>query len=56
MVPDVRIIFEHWFNMYSQPKDEFEDADELTEERYMDKKGCVQLMISTVKDQRVSIY
>lgn len=50
MVPDVRIIFEQWFDTYSQPKDDFEDAEKLTEDRYMDKKGCVKLMISHVKD------
>ena len=41
MVPDVKIIFEQWFDTFSRPKEEFEDADSLTEDRYMDKKGCV---------------
>ena len=41
MVPDARIIFEQWFDTYSRPREEFEDAETLTEPRYMDKKGCV---------------
>ena len=40
-MPDARIIFEQWFDTYSRPKEEFEDSAELTEERYMDKKGCL---------------
>ena len=54
MVPDVRIIFEEWFEMFAKPKEEFEDADQLTEDKYMDKKACVNFMISTVKDRRLN--
>lgn len=50
MVPDVQIIFENWFDQYARPKEEFEDADQLTEEKYMDKKSCCTFMASTVKD------
>ena len=54
MVPDVQMIFETWFDTYARPREEFEDADQLTEEKYMDKKSCCQFMASTVKDSRLS--
>jgi len=41
MVPDVRIIFEKWFDTYARPREEFKDAETLTEAKYMDKKSCV---------------
>ena len=49
MVPDVRIIFEKWFDTYAKPREEFKDAETLTEAKYMDKKSCVQFMTSTIK-------
>ena len=49
MVPDVRLIFEEWFDTYARLKEDFEDADQLTDEKYMDKTACVAFMISTVK-------
>ena len=41
MVPDVRIIFEKWFDTYAKPREEIKDAETLTEAKYMDKKSCV---------------
>lgn len=54
MVPDVRIIFEEWFEMFARPREEFEDAEGLTEEKYMDRKACVNFMLSTIKDNRLN--
>ena len=53
MVPDVRFIFEQWFDTYATPKEEFEDAAELTEAKYMDKNACVQFMASTIKESQL---
>ena len=50
MVPDVRLIFEQWFDTFATPKEKFEDAAELTEEKYMDKNACADFMTSTIKD------
>ena len=52
MVPDVRIVFESWFDRFSKPLEEFEDAESLTEDKYMDKASCVLFMTSTVKESR----
>lgn len=51
MVPDVRFIFESWFDQFATPREQFEDAAELTEEKYMDKNACVEFMASTIKEQ-----
>lgn len=48
LVPDARIIFEEWFDTFARPKEEFEDAESLTEEKYMDKEACVRFMTSTI--------
>ena len=44
LLPDVRTIFEGWFDKYAKPKVEFPDANSLTDERYMDKQACVCFM------------
>ena len=48
LVPDARIIFEAWFDTFARPRGEFEDAESLTEEKYMDKQACVRFMTSTI--------
>ena len=50
MVPDVKFIFEQWFDTYATPREQFEDAAELTEEKYMDKNACTEFMASTLKE------
>ena len=54
MVPDVRYIFEQWFDTYATSREEFEDAAELTEEKYMDKNACVLFMASTIKESQLN--
>ena len=54
MVPDVKFIFESWFDTYATPREQFEDAAELTEERYMGKDACTEFMASTLKESQLN--
>jgi len=56
MVPDARIIFESWFDKFARPREEFDDAETLSDAKYMDKSSCVKFLISTIKDQRLNNY
>ena len=49
LVPDARLIFEEWFDTFAKPREEFDDADSLTEPKYMDKASCVNFMHTTIK-------
>ena len=49
MVPDARAIFVKWFNNFATRKEEFEDGDGLTEERYLSRENFVDFMRSIQK-------
>ena len=49
LVPDARAIFVTWFNKFATRKEEFEDADQLNEERYLSRENFVDFMRSIQK-------
>ena len=50
LVREVRMIFSVWFDTFSTPKEEFEDAEQLGEARYMTKMNCLEWLNVTIPE------
>ena len=50
LVKEVLMIFCVWFDTFSTPREDFEDADELDEPRYMTKENCLEWLNVTIPE------
>lgn len=50
LVSEVQEIFSVWFDTFSTPREEFEEADQLEEPRYMTKENCLEWLNVTIPE------